>query len=200
MRRVGMKGSGGVAFAIVMVAVVSFFGFYAFAPAGLVVPGESGTAFFSSLVTGQPAANPTTTSTTDELETGNSSFVLQWNLAYFDTPTVPGCAAGPTPSGPWTPVPCNGPRADAIVFNCAAQAASPQGCIQTLFAKNSTTGVGFVVWCPYSGTTRPDGPYLLNASWNEFKTTMPSNPPNAVCVKLNSTAFLLAEPHNNVPA
>ena len=183
--RSGKTGSGELAevvFSIAMVAVVSFLGI--------------GTAVFSSL-TG-PTANPTDTVATYPGGTG-SSFVVQWNLAYFDTPTVPGCAAGPSSTGPWTPVPCNGPRADAILFNCAARAASPEGCTLMVSAKNATARVSFTAWCPYNGTARPYGPYLLNATWSEF-TKPPSNPPNAVCVMLNSTAFLMAEPHNNIPA
>ena len=66
-------------------------------------------------------------------------------------------------------------------------------------AKNATARVSITAWCPYNGTARPYRPYLLNATWSEF-TKPPSNPPNAVCVKLNSTAFLMAEPHNNIPA
>lgn len=191
---------GAVTFAIVTVAVVSFFGFYAFAPTAAVIAGESSSILYSFTANSQQATNPTTAATTNAQGTGSHSFVAQWSLGYFDTPTVPGCAAGPSPSGPWTPVPCNGPRADAIVFNCAAQAAGPLGCTQVVYAKNSTTGVSFTAWCPYNGTARPDGPYLLNATWNEFTTMMPSNPPDAVCVMLNSTAFLLAEPRNNIPS
>ena len=126
--------------------------------------------------------------------------MVQWSLGYFDIPTRSRVRRRTVPSGPWTPVPCNGLRADAIVFNCAGQAASPLGCTQTIDATNTTTGVVFTVWCPYSGTTRPDGPYFLNASWSEFTTKVPSNPPDAIFVLLNSTAFLLGEPINNSPA
>lgn len=92
------------------------------------------------------------------------------------------------------PVPCEGSNSDVVVFNCAAAAASPEGCIQRVNLSTSP-GQYFVlkIWYPYINyTLLPD----FNCRWTVISVPSPPGPDgpyNSYCISVNSTSFMIAD-------
>jgi hypothetical protein len=127
--------------------------------------------------------------TTTVLSSGNNGWYGLWFLG-----NQSGCAISTDPPTTWYPTPCNGgSNADAIVFNCLAAAATPQGCTQRVNLTGSS-GQYFVitVWYPFVN-------YTLGYPGINCKYTVPSVPtppgpygPNyAYCITISPTAFIV---------
>lgn len=104
-----------------------------------------------------------------------------------------GCTTYVPGGSPVYPVPCFGPNSSAYAFNCAAAAATSQGCTQVVNIIGTSPKPNFTitVWYPYNY----QGEQLSqNCKWTE---SIP-NPPGpeseyAYCISLNSTAFFVTE-------
>ena len=151
---------------------------------------SSGTNFISTSKGSQP-----------ETSTTESSTIPQWVPIYLDSQQ--GCSSG-SGAGSWTPSGCwSTSLSEAVVFNCVAAAAGPEGCTLRVPIKNTTESFIVTVWLNYTGNdyilsdTLP--PHISNCTWS-YTTTMPTHPPLAYCPLLNSTSFLLAESVSTSPA
>jgi hypothetical protein len=81
-------------------------------------------------------------------------------------------------------------NSDPIVFNCAAEAATPQGCSQQVDV--SGTPITLTAWYPYAASN--------GSEWQDCKVTesLPSPPGPQTAfgyyISLNSTSFIVAMP------
>ena len=117
-----------------------------------------------------------------------------WVWSYLSS--SPGCAAGPSMTGPWTPYPCWSTFAsDAVVFYCVAAAAEPEGCTQQVYIRNYTASFNVTVWYPFYNANVPGA----NCTWNVNNPQLETSPPAAFCLPLNATSFLIAEPRSTTP-
>ena len=88
------------------------------------------------------------------------------------------------------PGPCNS-FSDPYVFDCAAAAATPQGCTAQVNITGTTNeSYTIMIWYPYDS-----GDPGQNCYWTQI---LPGQPIfeqiNAYCIPVNSTAFIVSEP------
>jgi hypothetical protein len=142
----------------------------------------------------EPTMRGSTVITTGE----PTSVYFRYGLSYLSS--APGGSISVSQSGPGYPAPVFGSESDAVVFDCASAAATPQGCMKTVTFKGTSNQTYTVkVWLPY-----------LNASagipWENCRyavTSVPIRgsqaPVYAYCISLNSTSFLVALPRPPPP-
>lgn len=141
--------------------------------------------------------NYTTTSTvTAQLNyTTTSTLVTSWyGLAYLTANQ--NCGFSGNPPTRFYPIPCFGSNSP-IVFNCAAQAATAQGCVQRV-STTATPSQSFIVavWYPYINHTA--WPEWQNCKWVVTSIPVPPGPwpqpqkQGGYCIPMNSTSFLIA--------
>ena len=132
-----------------------------------------------------------TSATTTVVVTSNSNMTETITIAGYDYLSNH-CAA---PGGATYVGPCYSPSiADAAAINCAAAAATPEGCTQRVFINRSSTA-SFVVKVNYPVSNIKNG---LPGDNCEFSILFPSGtagPGPAYCIPLNSTAFYISEQH-----
>ena len=82
-------------------------------------------------------------------------------------------------------------RVDPYVFNCAAAAATPQGCTEQVNI-TGTTNESFTITIHYPSTGGSPG---QNCNYVQLlPPPFESEPYNAYCIPINSTSFLISEP------
>ena len=81
---------------------------------------------------------------------------------------------------------------DAAVFNCAAAAATPEGCTQRVFINGSSTA-SFVVRVNYPVSNIENGSLGDNCELSILYPSGTAGPGAAYCIPLNSTAFYISE-------
>ncbi len=170
-----------IGFAAVVIVVTASIGVYTLNAATLqnassagLTTNSVGTSSFSQ------ADGSTSTSVT-------SSYTFRWGLDYMTAD--PGCSTEHG-GGPWVPAPCWG--SDAYTFNCLAEAATPQGCAETVQIKGTAGGnYSVVIWYPYVNSS--SGIVWENC---RFYLLPPAGPgyTYAYCVSVNSTSFLVGQP------
>ena len=167
----------------------------------------------SSSITASTVAQSTTVASSS-----SGSSAIQYPFAdpgYLTTSQ--GCAAGYSTNDTFYAEPCalGGTIGEAIVFDCAAQAASPSGCSVQFSSGNRTImppgppqviNGSFVtvpilsntitVWNPYVNKTAGE-PVWANCMYQAKH--MSSSPEYGFCVPLNSTAFVVSGPAVVVP-
>jgi hypothetical protein len=95
---------------------------------------------------------------------------------------VSGCTINNVPSTCFTTN-----MSQAIIFGCTAQAATPQGCIQTVTISGSNTRVTITVWFPHFNQTFPwSNCYYVESDEGSY-------PFPAYCYSVTSAAFLVLE-------
>jgi len=138
----------------------------------------------------------TTTDTATETQTSTTTDTvvntIPWyGLAYLGS--LPGCSVSYGSTS--YPGACFSPKSDPVLFNCAAAAASSQGCTQQItITGSSKLNFTITVWYPYTN-------YNGEQPWQNCKYVEPlPTPPGpdgpyyAYCISVNSTAFLVALP------
>ena len=145
----------------------------------------------------------TTTSTVTVGATTSTVTVAErwWGLNFMVNASS--CAVSTDPPTTWYESPCFGVETNGtsvVVFNCAAAAATKQGCTQRV----NTTGQGapqpagphyfaVTVWYPYINYSLYPG---VNCRFTEPSVPAPPGPGPpiyAYCISFNSTSFIVAE-------
>jgi len=141
----------------------------------------------SYTVTSTATETQTQTSTTTEI-TGTTTYTQFDGLAFLSN--QPGCTLSYGSTS--YPVPCWGQVSNAVAFNCAAAASTPQGCTQQIsIAGAPSQTMNMTVLYPYVN-------HSGEADWQNCKLTetLPSPPgPQtfiAYCISFNSTSFFAA--------
>lgn len=145
----------------------------------------NGTGFFNSLNSSLPATY--TLAAGDEwgqIILLHFSVTPSHNLpivgSFLSSPSQGGCTAGGVPE------PCTSTYfSDAVIFNCASEAATSSGCV-----KHLTSGVGnysITIWYPYVNQTGE--PQISNCKWSEQGITFSYG----YCFLINSTAFVYSD-------
>ena len=141
------------------------------------------------------------TSTVTERQTGAGTPVgvgSRWyGLMFMGNET--GCAVSTDPPTTWYETPCFGSNADEIVFNCAAAAATTQGCTRrfnvTGVVEPTPSGPGYFVvtiWYPYVNASVYPG---VNCKYTVPSVPTPPGPEGpgyAYCISVNATSFIVA--------
>ena len=107
-----------------------------------------------------------------------------------------GCSLGASRNSTFYTSPCFGSLQNAVVFNCAAQANTSQGCTLRISTTVKNESFTVTVWYPY-----------LNSSQGFFncKFVVPSIPlpghdlSYAECIPLGGNSFLIAVPFHPLP-
>jgi len=124
----------------------------------------------------------------------------QWyGLIYLDNES--NCAVSTDPPTTWYEIPCLGFNADPVVFNCAAAAASPEGCTLRVNTTGEYTpqpsGPNYftvTIWYPYVNDTA--GYPGVNCKYIVPSVPTPPGPQGpyyGYCISLNSTAFIVTQ-------
>jgi hypothetical protein len=82
-------------------------------------------------------------------------------------------------------------RVDPYIFNCTAEAATPQGCTEQVNI-TGTTNESFTITIHYPSA---GGSPEQNCNYVQLlPPPFESEPYNAYCIPINSTSFLISEP------
>ncbi len=176
----------GLAFSVSLIVTISLVGMYS-----LVVPQVPANQGINTTTT----AIPSLVTTTSYVPPTTSVTFGQYGYKYLGS--AAGCASGPGSTGPWTPVACWGSQSDAVIFNCAREALSQQGCTQTVSIQNTTNGsYGVRVWYPYANKTITNQWPWANCAYtfNLAITSATHARGYAYCISTNSTSFEVTQP------
>jgi hypothetical protein len=155
----------------------------------------NGTGFYSSLDSSLPS--------TYTLVAGD-----EWGqivLAHFEvnaSDNLPRVGNFLSSTGGCSPGPCIGQRfSDALIFNCAAAAATPAGCA-AIYSEgvrySAAPPVNYTVTAWYPSYGQPDEPASANCMYNVSPVGALVKPPTPTlfgyCLMINSTAFVVSLP------
>jgi hypothetical protein len=104
--------------------------------------------------------------------------------------------------GGCSPGPCTGQRfSDALIFNCAAAAATPSGCVAVYdegVRYSAAPPVNYTVTVWYPSYNQPDEPASANCMYNVSPVGALVKPETPTlfgyCLMINSTAFVVSQP------
>jgi hypothetical protein len=137
---------------------------------------------YTSTMTSVRSGTTTLYSTVTSTATMTDTNAVPWNSSLYLS-TDPGC------SGPGGYTPCFSYNlSEAVQFDCAQEAATPQGCVQTVNS-SAPSHLGYVItiWYPY--VNQSNEPSWANCAFSVPSDGFDHGP--AFCISLSANSFLV---------